>query len=74
MIEEKIINIIEELNPYIELEGGKIEFIKYENNKVYIRMLGACTDCEFVDNTVKDNIQQVIIEEIPEVVEVIRID
>ncbi|MDD6878901.1 MAG: NifU family protein [bacterium] len=74
MLEDKIKNIIDELNPYIELEGGKIEFVKYENSKVYIKMLGACSNCEFVDSTVKDSIEEVIVNEIPEVKEVIKID
>ena len=47
---------------------------KYENNIVYVKLLGACKDCSFIDVTLKDGIEEIIISEIPEVKEVINID
>lgn len=70
---EKIQEIIEKLRPFLINEGGNIEFIKYENNIVYIRMLGACANCQMLDLTLKDGIEAAIINEIPEVKEVINI-
>ena len=72
-IENKIINIIDTLRPFIINDGGNIEFVKYENNTVYIQMLGACADCEMMDLTLKDGIETAIKDEIPEVKEVINI-
>lgn len=72
-IEKKIIDIIDTLRPFIINDGGNIEFVKYENNIVYIQMLGACADCEMMDLTLKDGIEIAIKDEIPEVKEVINI-
>jgi len=72
-IEKKIIDIIDTLRPFIINDGGNIEFVKYENNIVYIKMLGACADCEMMDLTLKDGIEIAIKDEIPEVKEVINI-
>ena len=71
--EEKIISIIDELRPFLINDGGNIEFVKYEDNTVYIKMMGACSNCEMLDLTLKDGIEAAIKEEVPEVLEVINI-
>lgn len=71
--EEKIKEIINKLRPFLISDGGNIEFVKYENNIVYIKMLGACAGCELIDITIKDGIENTIKEEIPNVKEVINI-
>ena len=72
--EEKIISIIDELRPFLINDGGNIEFVKYEDNIVYIKMMGACSNCEMLDLTLKDGIEAAIKEEVPEVLEVININ
>lgn len=71
--EKKIIEIIDNLRPFLINDGGNIEFIKYEDNIVYIKMMGACSNCEMLDLTLKDGIETSIKEEIPEVKEVINL-
>ena len=73
MAEEKIIEVIDQLRPFLINDGGNIEFVKYENNMVYIKMMGACADCLMIDATLKDGIEAAIKEEVPEVKEVINI-
>ncbi len=70
---EKIIEIIDKLRPFLISDGGNIEFVKYENNIVYIKMLGACAGCDLIDITLKDGVETAIKEEVPNVKEVINI-
>ena len=72
-VENKIIDIIDNLRPFLINDGGNIEFVKYEDHKVYIQMMGACSNCEMLDLTLKDGIENAIKEEVPEVEEVINI-
>lgn len=72
-IENRIIAIIDKLRPFLINDGGNLEFIKYENNIVYVKLLGACAECNMMDITLKDGIEQLIINEVPEVKEVINI-
>lgn len=72
-VEDKIKEIINMLRPFLVSEGGNIEFIKYENNIVYIKMLGACAECMYVDDTISSSIESTIMEEIPEVKGVINL-
>lgn len=72
-IENKIKEIIDNLRPYLVSDGGNIEFVKYENNVVYIRLQGACANCDMLDITLKDGIESVIKDEIPEVIDVVNV-
>lgn len=71
--EEKIIEVIDTLRPFLINDGGNIEFVKYEDNIVYIQMMGACSDCDMLDLTLKDGIEMAIKEEVPSVKEVINV-
>ena len=73
-IELKIISIIDKIRPFLINDGGNLEFIKYEKNIVYVRLTGACKDCAMIDITLKDGIEEMIVNEIPEVKEVKNID
>ena len=66
----KIISLIDKMRPYLVSDGGNIEFIKYEDNIVYIKLLGACENCSMIDITLKEGIEEMIVTEIPEVKEV----
>ncbi len=72
--ENKIKQIIDKLRPFLINDGGNIEFVKYENNIVYIKMIGACANCQMLDLTLKDGIEAAIQEEVPEVEEVVNIN
>lgn len=71
--EEKIIEVINRLKPYLINDGGDIEFIKYEDNIVYIKMMGACANCQMLDVTLKEGIEAAIMSEVENVIGVINI-
>ena len=66
----EIQKILNKIRPYLNAEGGDLEFIKYEDGIVYIKMLGACMDCGSLDSTLKDGIEALLVEYVPEVIEV----
>ena len=70
---EKIKEVIDYLRPFIMNEGGNIEFAKYENNIVYVKMQGACAECEMQDLTLKDGLLMAIKEDVPEVKDIVSI-
>ena len=70
---ENIKEIIDKLRPFLISDGGNIEFVKYEDGIVYIKMLGACAGCALIDTTLKDGVECAIKEEVPTVKEVINI-
>ena len=72
-IEVRIKELIETMRPFLINDGGDLEYIKYEDNIVYVRLSGACKDCAMMDVTLKDGIEEMITSEIPEVKEVVNI-
>ena len=73
-VEERVIEIIDKLRPFLMNDGGNIEFVKYEDNIVYIRLMGACSNCAMLDYTLKDGIEEAIKSEIEDIKEVINVE
>ena len=70
---EKIIEIINKLKPFLINDGGNIEFVKYEDNIVYIKMMGACANCQMLDVTLKEGMEAAIMSEVKNVRGVINV-
>lgn len=78
MTEEEIIEKIkyelDKIKPFLMSEGGGIEFDSYKDGIVYVKFTGACVNCGLIDYTLKDGVEQLLMNEIPEVKEVKKID
>jgi Fe-S cluster biogenesis protein NfuA len=73
-MEEKIKNIIEELRPYLNMDGGDIEFIKYEDKYVYVKLTGHCASCMDQDFTLKNYILEMLKGEVAEIEGIINVN
>ncbi|MGN1182337.1 MAG: NifU family protein [Faecalibacillus sp.] len=69
-IEVQIKTVINKLRPYLQRDGGDIEFVEFKDGIVYVKMLGACAGCTMLDETLKDGVEQILLEEVPGVLEV----
>lgn len=67
-IEKQILKVLDVLRPYLQRDGGDVEYIKFEEGYVHVRMLGACAMCAGLDDTVYDGIESVLIEQVPSVI------
>lgn len=75
MEETKIIkDIIEEIRPFLNMDGGDIEFVKYDDKEhvVYVKMFGACAMCMAQDETLEFGLLGAIQEKIPSVEKIIN--
>ncbi len=73
-IEDKIKSVIDDIKPYLNADGGDIEFIKYENGTVFVRLYGACSHCGYQDFTLNEGILELINETVPEVKNIVNVD
>ena len=71
---KEIHRVLDKLRPYLNSEGGDIQFIDYEDGIVYVRMLGACVGCGSLDYTLKEGIEALLVEYVPEVIEVRNVE
>lgn len=67
-VEDQIKEIIEKIRPFLENDGGDIEFVKFEDGIAYVKMLGNCTDCVYAGMDISDTIETILTSEIPEVI------
>jgi Fe-S cluster biogenesis protein NfuA len=70
---QRINAVLDDLRPNIQMDGGDIEFVKFQNGVVYIRMRGACIGCPMSVYTLKMGIETALKERITEVYEVIAL-
>lgn len=63
--------IDERINPGVGAHGGHVELLDIKDNAVYVRLGGGCQGCGMVDVTLRQGIEALIREEIPEIQQVI---
>ena len=73
-IEKQIVTVLEKIRPFLIRDGGDIEFVKYENGEVFVKMVGACAGCSLIDTTLQDGVANLLMEEVPGVVKVTNIE
>lgn len=69
----KIQEILNDIRPYLNMDGGDITFVKYEDGYVYVKLLGACTHCIGQDETLSNGVLFMLQDEIPEIKGVINV-
>ena len=72
--EAKIVAILEEIRPYLQRDGGDLEFKGFENGIVSLHLQGACGTCPSSVMTLKMGIENALREQVPEVQEVRTVD
>lgn len=59
---------LEKIRPFIQRDGGDVEFVKFKDGIVYVNMKGACQDCVMIDSTLSEGIGIILQEEVPGVI------
>jgi len=75
LTEENVIRVLEEILPYIEADGGSLQFveIEHETNFVKVRLGGACETCAMSVMTLKQGIEKKLMSEIPDCYGVVQV-
>ena len=71
-IELKIREVLDKIRPYLQNDGGDVEFRRYENGVVYVSLVGACSNCPMAVMTLQDGVESALVSEIPEVIKVVQ--
>ena len=67
----KVKEVIDKLRPYLQNDGGDVQFKRFENGVVYVKLIGACSSCPMATMTLQDGIENALINEVPEVIKVV---
>lgn len=61
---------LDKIRPFLQRDGGDVEFDSYENGIVYVNVLGACEGCSLIGDDIESGIEVILMEEVPGVIAV----
>ena len=73
-VEEQIIEVLDGLRPYLNSDGGDIEFLEYQDGVVFVKLIGACGHCPHKNETMQNGILASLKDAIPEITDVINVE
>lgn len=64
----KVKNVIEQIRPYLQQDGGDIAFVNLsEDNVVNVELQGACGSCPHSMMTLKGGVESAMVKALPEI-------
>ncbi len=69
-MKERVEEAIKKIRPMLQADGGDVEVVDVEDGVVKVRLKGACAGCPMSQMTIKNGVEKLLKEEIPEVVSV----
>ncbi|MGD0780503.1 MAG: NifU family protein [Dehalococcoidales bacterium] len=72
-MQEKVKDVLDKVRPYLVRDGGNVELVSIEGGTVKVKLVGACAGCPHSTMTLKNGIERLLKQEVPEVKEVIAV-
>jgi len=66
-MKEKVQKELDKIRPMLQADGGDVEFVDFEDGVVKVRLTGACAGCPMSQMTIKNGVEKMLKEQIPEV-------
>jgi Fe-S cluster biogenesis protein NfuA len=64
----KVKNIIEQIRPYLQADGGDISFVELTEDKVVnVELQGSCGSCPYSRMTLKNGVEEAVRKALPEI-------
>jgi Fe-S cluster biogenesis protein NfuA len=66
-MKEKVEAALNKIRPMLKADGGDVELVEVEDGIVKVRLQGACAGCPMSQMTLKNGIERILKQEIPEI-------
>jgi Fe-S cluster biogenesis protein NfuA len=66
-IEKRVQKALDEIRPQIQADGGDIEFVAVEKQTLKVRLRGACAGCPMAAMTLKQGVETLVKQRVPEI-------
>ncbi len=67
-LKEKILQVLDQVRPALQADGGDVEFVELTDDRVVkVRLQGACKGCPMSQMTLKQGIEKFMLKEIPDI-------
>jgi len=67
IIKEKVQAALDGVRPMLQADGGDVELVDVTDGIVKVRLTGACSGCPMSQMTLKNGIERMLKEQIPEI-------
>lgn len=68
--EEKVEEVLEQIRPHLQADGGDVELVSIDDGVVTVKLTGACHGCPMSQMTLKNGVERILKENIPEITSV----
>ncbi len=72
-MKEKVEAALAQVRPALQADGGDVELVDVNEGVVSLKLKGACAGCPMATMTLRNGIERILKEQIPEVKEVIAV-
>lgn len=69
-MKERVQKALDKIRPALQRDGGDVDLVEIVDGIVKVRLTGACGGCPMSQMTLKNGIEQVVKQEVPEIVSV----
>jgi Fe-S cluster biogenesis protein NfuA len=66
-IQKRVQEALDEIRPQIQLDGGDVELVAVEKQTVKVRLVGHCAGCPMAAMTLKNGVEALIKQRVPEI-------
>ena len=67
-LEQKVLNIIDQVRPYLQQDGGDIKFVNITDDLVVnVELMGACGSCPYSTMTLKNGVEAAVKKALPQI-------
>ena len=72
-MQDKVEEVLNKIRPNLIKDGGNVELVEVNDGIVKVKLVGACAGCPMSSMTLKNGIERILKQEIPEVKEVVAV-
>ncbi len=66
-IQQKVQEALNEIRPQIQADGGDVQLVSVEKQTVKVRLVGHCAGCPMSAMTLKNGVETIIKQRVPEI-------
>jgi Fe-S cluster biogenesis protein NfuA len=70
-MQDRVEAVLAKIRPSLVADGGDVELIEVNNGVVKLKLTGACAGCPLSTITLKQGIERILKQEIPDIKEVV---
>lgn len=72
-MKEQVETALQQIRPALQADGGDVQLVDVSDGVVKVQLTGACGGCPMATMTLKNGIEKILRDQVPEVKEVVAV-